>query len=146
MDAKSDGLTGGIGDDLALRIQQSSSSRSSPAVYTTASSALVISFKVLVGVPLRERICLHVEADVVGLFGHLQEVYGWAQRSRSKTLLDADDTLRDDYMTIQVLRTTRTRRLITSFIQGSKRLAPLPRSVVAGSLSSMVWYTPRCRH
>lgn len=47
-------LTGGIGDDLALRIQQSSSSRSSPAVYKIASSALMISFKVLVGVPLRE--------------------------------------------------------------------------------------------
>lgn len=87
------GLTGGISDDLALRIQQSSSSRSSPAVYMTASSALGVSFKVLVGVPLRECICLHVEADVVGLFGHLQEVYGWAQRNRSRTLLDADDTL-----------------------------------------------------
>jgi hypothetical protein len=66
-------LTGGVGDDLALGIQQSSSSRSSPAVYTTASFALVISFKVLVGVPLSECICLHVEADVVGLFGHFGE-------------------------------------------------------------------------
>lgn len=67
------GLTGGISDDPALGIQQSSSSRSSPAVYKTVSSALVISFKVLVGVPLRECICLHVEADVVGLFGHFGE-------------------------------------------------------------------------
>jgi hypothetical protein len=28
---------------------------------------------VLVGVPLSECICLHVEADVVGLFGHFGE-------------------------------------------------------------------------
>lgn len=65
MNARSGQLTGGISNDLALRIQQSSSSRSSPAGYKTASSALVISFKVLVGVPLRECMCLHVEADVV---------------------------------------------------------------------------------